>query len=117
MSDPVAAVSHELPQIAVNNASFKSLNGSSISNESSVSSKSSLSDTSPLVAKKQVAAGSKKPSKMKNAKKESAQTAIKPVGSSKPFQEQNVDIQLSNRSLWESFNSHTTEMIITKQGR
>ena len=99
-----------------NNAS--SLNGSSVSNEpvseSSVSSdKSSLSaESSPLttVTKKTNAKKSKK------VKKECVQPA-KPIGISKPFQEQNVSVQLSNRSLWESFNAHTTEMIITKQGR
>jgi hypothetical protein len=29
----------------------------------------------------------------------------------------NIQCELANKHLWDKFNSHTTEMIITKQGR
>ena len=46
--------------------------------------------------------------------------SISTLESSSPFSNQSlsqVKVELSNSSLWQKFDSHTTEMIITKQGR
>lgn len=60
-----------------------------------------------------------KPKKIKRSEKQEKISCKDQPGSqfNKSQTEANILVKLSNKSLWDRFNSHTTEMIITKQGR
>ena len=69
-----------------------------------------------IEAAKPIASGKTAKKSVKGPKK---QPKIEPplVDPSVPTDLGTIDLTLSNRELWHKFNSHTTEMIITKQGR
>lgn len=89
-------------------------NKSTTSNESS-SSISSASSTSSSNGSKKIAPKKSSPLHVPIAK--SVVHSQQPIQSSRPVDTSKIQVQLSNKSLWDKFNGHQTEMIITKQGR
>ncbi|CAF0955072.1 unnamed protein product [Brachionus calyciflorus] len=78
-------------------------------NLESFSSSCSSSSVSPNVTK---------PEKIKKIKKsEKVEKISVPTVPISNTTDQTFSVKLSNKSLWDRFNAHTTEMIITKQGR
>lgn len=75
---------------------------------------SSSSSASP-VSTNNVSKVTKTSKKSKTQKKSSVVSLAKEP--STPADLSNLTLKLTNKSLWEKFDSHSTEMIITKQGR
>ena len=105
-----------------------STTSSSSSSSSSVSTKSPI-ETEKVASNETVAPSSiiSKPSKINNAKttktnkssksQKVEQLIVPSNGLLTNASNMNIQCELANKHLWDKFNAHTTEMIITKQGR
>jgi hypothetical protein len=106
------------PSITTNTNDSSSLLSVSSSSSSSSSFTAPQSPQSPVKKTTPVANKSKKSKKLKSSVDNETSTTKDDINqTSGPIDLSLINIDLSNICLWEKFHQHTTEMIITKQGR
>ncbi len=87
----------------------------------STSTSSTISSSSPVASAQNLQVLSKTSNPVKKSlpklKKKSTQASVNTIEPTHPADMTKANVELTNKNLWQKFDSHTTEMIITKQGR